>query len=162
MNEKQKERQQRGNDFQAEIRRSWRKVPNSWRRRIVDGEGGTQPADEIILTVSGNILAEHKRTIKDRLELSFLRPNQIKGLLDFDRVLPNNYGLVFVSFLNETLDEAYAIRLVTALKYMKAKRRKYITRDELQEMSHVVQIPLLPGEERAYDLKEVAISLPFM
>lgn len=62
MRNKQRERQQRGDDFQAEIRRSWRGVPNVWRMRIADGAGATRPGDEIVITPEVNILAEMKRT----------------------------------------------------------------------------------------------------
>lgn len=116
----QRDRRQRGGDFQGEIRRSWGLVPNVWRARIRDGGGTCVPADEITLTLGGNILAELKRTTKDFFALSFLRKNQVQGLIDFDRVLPHNHGLVFISFENvrEDRDEAYAFRLATALKYM--------------------------------------------
>lgn len=130
---KQRERRQRGNDFQDEMRKSWRLVPNSWRMRIADGGGSTRPADEIILTPDVNILAEHKRTEGRKFELSMLRAPQLQGLVDFDSVIDRNYGLVFVSFHNpaQGLDECYAIRLITALQYMKNKERQYIGLDEL-------------------------------
>lgn len=158
--EKQLEKQQRGEDFQDEIRRSWHLIEPSWRMRISDGKGrGTRPADEIILLKDLNILAEHKRTAGTRFELSFLEPNQIKGLLDFDQVLERNYGLVFVSFLNEEYgdDEAYTFRLITALKYMKKEGRKYITSKELRnKLIRNVTLPRLTIDEKpGYDLKGV-------
>lgn len=161
--QKQRERQQRGTDFQDEIRRSWRLIPHTWRLRIPDGRGGTRPADELLLAVNINILAELKRTEEDNFELAFLEPNQIKGLLDFDKVIECNYGLVYVSFLNEELkrDVAYAFRLVTAMRYMQQKRRKYITLEELSSGAiprvWIPRIPAdkMPDNEPGYDLKEV-------
>ncbi|HWT74562.1 MAG TPA: hypothetical protein VN258_07560 [Mobilitalea sp.] len=127
MDSRQKERQQRGDDFQDEIRRSWTKI-RSWRMRIADGKGGTRPADEIIILEAANILAEMKRTKGDKFEFTFLRPNQIKGLVEFDKLFDQNYGLVFVSFLNEDsgLDEAYAFRLVDGIKFMEKMGRLHI------------------------------------
>jgi hypothetical protein len=129
--EKQRERRQRGEDFQDEIRRSWPLVPNSWRLRIADAGGGTRPADEITLLPGCNILAEMKRTTKPDFWLNFLRSNQIKGLLDFERVLDRNYGLVYVSFNRPNTDKAYAFRLSTAIKYMQREGRRYIFQEEL-------------------------------
>lgn len=159
---KQRERRQRGEDFQAEMRRSWHLVPNTWRMRIADGGGGTRPADEIILAPEVNILAEHKRTSGDRFELSFLRPNQVRGLLDFDGVIERNYGLVFISFHNpeKDLDECYALRLVETLRYMQYKERQHILLEELQtlktERSHPVGIYVPRLHEDTYDLGRVA------
>jgi hypothetical protein len=161
--EKQRERQQRGEDFQDEIRRSWRLIPRTWRMRIPDGKGGTRPADELTLTEKINILAEMKRTEEDRFELDFLEPNQIKGLLDFDKVIERNYGLVYVSFLNEAQnrDIAYVFRLFTAMRYMQQKKRKYITLEELQAgVIPCIWLPRIPSEQMddgkpGYHLKEV-------
>ena len=79
MRNKQRERQQRGDDFQAEIRRSWRGVPNVWRMRIADGAGATRPGDEIVITPEVNILAEMKRTESRRFSLDYMRPNRSSG-----------------------------------------------------------------------------------
>lgn len=153
--ELQRERQQRGEAFQDEVRRSWAKVSNCWRMRIRDGGGGTRPADEIVLLADVNILAEHKRTEADRFELAYLRPDQFKGLLLFDRCLERNYGLVFVSFQNEAegRDEAYAFRLARALQYMQEKKRQYVTLDELKRAA----LPCAPlariTADITYDLK---------
>lgn len=123
---KQKERRDRGEEFQDEIRRSWRMLPNIWRMRIKDGKGGTRPADEIVTTINGNFLVEAKRTAGDKFELGFIRPNQFRGLLNFE-VLPHNFGMVFVSFQNKDIDEAYAFRLSSLVKYMKQYRFQYIS-----------------------------------
>jgi hypothetical protein len=162
--EKQRERQQRGEDFQDEIRRSWRLIPRTWRMRIPDGKGGTRPADELTLTEKVNILAEMKRTEGERFELDFLEPNQIKGLLDFDNVIERNYGLVYVSFLNEEVhrDTAYAFRLVAAIRFMQQKKRKYISLEELSEgVIPRIWLPRIAAEKMddgkpGYNLKEVA------
>lgn len=124
----QKERHDRGSEFEAEIRRSWRMIPQIWRMKIPDRGGGTRPADTIVTTINGNILSELKRTKGDRFELNFLRPNQIRGLLHFE-IIPQNYGLVFVSFQNSEIDEAYAFRLSTLMRYMKEYRFQYISRE---------------------------------
>jgi len=168
MDVKQKERQQRGEDFQNEIRRGWRLVPNSWRRRVVDGQGsGTQPADEIILLPEGNVLAEHKRTVNDRFNINKLEPNQQKGLLDFDAVLPNNYGLVFISFLDEArhVDETYVVRFLSLAKYLRSKGRISITRNELMVnilSGKVCFIPTTTAIERTYDLRGLGTCLKSM
>lgn len=154
----QKERQQRGESFQEEIRNSWRLLPNVWRFRIPDGGGGNRPGDEIVLLENVNILAEHKRTTRDKFQLDFLRPSQLKGLLDFDQVIERNYGLVFVNFHNEAegRDVAYAFRLKTAVIFMNTKGRHHITLPEFiyQEIKSV-ELPLLPSDDgkRRYDLK---------
>lgn len=155
----QRERQQRGQDFQDEIRRSWRKLPNVWRFRLPDGGGGNRPGDELILLEEINVLAEHKRTEGDDFQLAFLRPSQLKGLVDFDRVISRNYGLVFVSFLDEARgqDIAYCFRLARALQYMKTRGRQYIHLEEFESGAFpAIALPLLPNEkERTYDLKGV-------
>lgn len=159
MDHKQKERQQRGQDFQEELRRSWRLVPNCWRMRIADGRGGTRPADEIVLLSDINVLAELKRTKGDRFNLGMLEVNQIRGLLDFDSVIDRNRGLVFVSFLDEArgVDLAVAFRLIPAAKYMKQKNKKYISIEEFKNKSipclWLERIKLEDGP--GYDLKGV-------
>lgn len=157
-NEKQAERRQRGEDFQEECRRSWRKIPNLWRLRITDGGIlGTRPADELVLLEHVNLLCEEKRTDSDRFTLSMLRVDQLKGLLKFEQALDKNRGLVLISFLNEAVDVAYAFRLLDALCFMREKDRRYITLAELQQ-GEIEAIPLpritIDGE-RGYDLKGV-------
>ncbi|WP_246096097.1 hypothetical protein [Paenibacillus sinopodophylli] len=153
--ELQRERQERGEDFQAEIRSSWTNVSNCWRMRIKDGGGGTRPADEIVLLEDVNILVELKRTESDRFELSYLRPDQVKGLLLFDRCIARNYGLVFISFnnLDKGRDEAYAFRLARALHYMQSKERQYVTLEEFtQNAIRCVKLPRIAADN-TYDLK---------
>lgn len=160
----QKERRDRGDEFQTEIRRSWRLTPNVWRMRVTDTGAGSRPADELVLTANGNILAEMKRSTKDRFQLSYLQPNQITGLVDFDHVLPQNVGLVFVSFSRPDIDAAYAFRLRTALNYMRRQNRLYITRHELEaEIIPRIELPriYIHGQKKkwlngpAYDLTGV-------
>lgn len=135
INSKQRERRQRGHDFQNEVLQSLRYVPNLWTINIQDGRGGSRPADRIILTEKVNILAELKRTSGSRFYLNFLRPNQIQGLIDFDTVIEKSLGLVFISFHEpkKQLDEMYIFRLTTALKYMKKKDKLHIDLKELQD-----------------------------
>lgn len=163
MRNKQAERRQRGEDFQIEIRRSWRIIPGCWRLRITDGVNrtGTRPADDLVLLEHINVLSEEKRTASDRFELAYLRPSQIKGLLEFEAVLERNKGLVFVSFLHDDVDAAFAFRLVDATVYMREQNRKYITLQELQ-LQKILCVPLpvieiMEGNEpvRGYDLKGV-------
>ena len=154
----QRERQQRGDDFQEEIRRSWRRLPNCWRMRIADGGGASRPADELILLEEINVLAEQKRTAGDVFRLGMLRENQITGLVDFDEVISRNLGLVFISFLNEKkgIDKTYVFRLLTAFKFMKAKGRVSIKLEEFERKKiPCVYVPLLDAAERTYDLKGV-------
>lgn len=145
--ELQKERVVRGSQFEDEIRRSWRLVPNIWRMKISDGRGGTRPGDNLILSAYGNVLSELKRTYSNAFHLYYLRANQAKALRDFDQIIQQNYGLVFVSFQNEAVDEAYAFRLITALEHIKAVNRQSIKLDEFQNQI----IPAVP-------LKRIFIS----
>ena len=160
----QRERQQRGTDFQAEIRLSWRQVPNCWRMTIESGKGqgqssGTRPADAITILNDVNVLTELKRTNGEAFELGFLRPNQLEGLIDFDAVIPRNFGLVFISFLNEErgIDAAFSIRLIDAIKFMKRAGRQHIKLDELSRGAVAcLQLPTAwIGGHRLYDLQEV-------
>lgn len=159
MDVKQKERQQRGEAFQQEIRSSWKLVANCWRMRIADGRGSTRPADDIILLKDINVLAELKRTKSERFEFSFLRTNQVKGLLDFEAVVPHNMGLVFVSFHDDTrgLDEAVCFRLLTAMYFMRERGRQYITLDEFKrQVFPCLRLPRKKLDDGpGYDLKEV-------
>lgn len=104
-----------------------------------------------------NILCEEKRTDGDRFTLSMLRVDQLKGLLKFEQALDRNRGYVFVSFLNDAVDVAYCFRLVTALKYMKARNRQYITLAELQDGAiDTVYLPRMEIDgEAGYDFKGV-------
>ncbi len=155
INNKQRERQQRGHSFQEEIRKSLRFIPNIWTINITDGKGGSRPADRIILTEHVNILTELKRTAGQRFNLSFLRPNQIQGLVDFDNVAERNLGLVFISFHNPNrkIDEAYAFRLITALQYMKNRDIRYISIHDLRNKK--VPVVEFPRINDYYDLKGV-------
>ena len=156
MNESQKDRYQRGLDFQEECRRSWKLLPHIWRLRITDGRGlGTRPADELILMENLNLLCEMKRTVGDVFTLSMLRTDQVKGLLQFEQVLERNRGLVFVSFNSDDLDTAYSFRLYDALRYMKKQGRRYITEAELrQEEIPAVDLPRISLDgEPGYDFR---------
>lgn len=155
INNKQRERRQRGTDFETEIRQSLRFIPDVWTINITDGKGGSRPADRLIITEHVNILTELKRTAGQRFNLSFLRPNQIQGLIDFDNVTERNKGLVFVSFHDpkKQLDEAYAFRLITALVYMKNKDVRYISIQDLRNTK--VPNARLPRINNYYDLKGV-------
>lgn len=94
---------------------------------------GTRPADELVLLEHVNLLCEEKRTDGDQFKLSMLRTDQLTGLINFEKALDRNIGLVLVSFLNEAVDVAYAFRLVHAMAYMNQKGRRYITLEELQQ-----------------------------
>ncbi|TVX92258.1 hypothetical protein [Paenibacillus agilis] len=157
--DKQRERQQRGEAFQDEMRRSWAYIKNCWRLRLKDGKGGTQVADEVVLLQQVNILGEHKRTEGDRFELSFLRSDQITGLLNFDRVIDRSYGLVFISFHNLAIgrDVAYAVRLVTALRYMQHKGQHYIHLDDFihKKLPCAQLLRRQDTEDPTYDLQEL-------
>ncbi|MER1275516.1 hypothetical protein RJD11_12250 [Bacillus velezensis] len=158
MRNKQRERRQRGNDFEAEIKRSWPLVENVWHMKLKDGGGSTNAADRIVLTNEVNILIEMKRTKSKSFELGFLRQNQIKGLIDFDQVIDRNFGIVTVSFHNPDigLDETYAFRLTEALKFMRHNDRLNIRLTEFQsETLPAVKIPRINTEQPRYDLKEL-------
>jgi hypothetical protein len=140
INLKQKERQQRGENFEDEIHRGWLQVPNCWRLGI-PGNASTRPADSLTLLPDYNILQECKRTAGDRFELSFLRKNQVTGLLNFEQTIPSrNLGVVFCSFLNEEkdIDETYLFRLRTGLEIMQRLKVNYITL-EVFRGSHKMQ-----------------------
>ena len=160
----QKLRRDRGEEFQDEIRRSWRMIPNVWRLRIKDGRGGSRPADEIVTTSGGNFLIEAKRTQGDKFELGFIRPNQFKGLLSFETI-PQNFGLVFISFQNAKIDEAYAVRLSSLIRYTNEYRYRYVSLSVFRNIATIpcVELPRIyyhdPKNKKlsgpAYDLTEV-------
>lgn len=155
---KQRERQKRGSDFEAEIKRSWPFVENVWHMKLKDGGGSTNAADRIVLTNEVNILTEMKRTKGKRFELGFLRQNQIRGLIDFDQVIDRNFGIVIVSFhnLDIGLDETYAFRLETAIRFMRQRDRLHIKLTEFQSGTFPsVKIPRVDAAQPRYDLKEL-------
>lgn len=156
---KQQERRQRGEDFQQELRRSWHYINNCWRMRITDKNSGTRPADDVILLQYINILAEAKRTSGDAFTLSMVRTNQQKGLWDFDSVIPRNKGLIFISFLNTEVDEAYAFRFIDALRYMRNNGTQSIPLEDIRAGQQLkrVYLPLKHDKngDRYYDLKGV-------
>lgn len=161
LNNKQKERHDRGQDFQNEIKNSWRHVPNIWTMPIADGRGGSRAADRITLAPGVNLLTELKRTSKKEFQLGFLRQNQIRGLVDFDQIIERNYGIVLVSFhdLPKGIDEAYAIRLTAALRYMQKHNKTNIKLEDLRIMAAdgkyklAIALPRLNTLEPAFDLK---------
>lgn len=151
---KQRERQERGEDFQAEIRASWQHIPHCWRVRIQDAGGGTRPGDELTVLSEVNILAELKRTEGQKFQLSFLRSDQLTGLIDFDRVIPRNFGLVYISFHNQKkdIDETYAVRLATAIRYMQRSGIEYIHLEDFRRK--LLPCCELPRTESGnYDMK---------
>jgi hypothetical protein len=155
--QEQKRRQQHGQDFQEEVRRSWRLIPNSW-RIFKPGSRSTRPADELVLLQKCSLLVEEKRTQGDRFQLSFLRPNQLTGLINFERAIPDrNRGLVLVSFLNEKegRDIAYGIQLTAAVKLMAHLKRKYLTLDEIQRAGFPEMKRVQTDSGPEWDLKEV-------
>jgi len=159
----QQERQQRGNDFQDEIRQSWHLVRGCWRMAIESGKGsgqssGTRPADAVTILRDVNLLTELKRTAGDSFKLGMLRPSQLKGLVDFDEILPRNFGLVFLSFLNEKkrIDEAYSFRIIDGLRFMKPRGRTHIKLAEFRnEDIPCLNMPCNGSTERLYDLQGV-------
>lgn len=159
--ESQRIKYQRGEDFQNEIKRSWPLVPNTWRLRINDAGGGSRPADELVITPQYNVLAELKRTDKDAFHLSFLRPNQVKGLLNFELPMERNLGLVYCSFLamDTDEDETYAFRLSTGVKFMQRVGRQQITLKELRGFDGIpaIYLPRQINEagEAYYDLERL-------
>lgn len=155
---KQQEKRQRGDDFQEELRRSWHYVPNCWRMRIADRSGGTRPADEIVLLSNINILAEAKRTAGTDFKLSMIRVNQQKGLYNFDTVIRRNKGLIFISFLNDDIDEAYAFSFIDALRYMRTTGVQYIPLDDFRNRRITcVKLDIMHDSngDRYYDVKGV-------
>ena len=121
---------------------------------------GTRPADTITLLQNVNLLVELKRTNAVSFKLNMLRPNQLEGLIAFDKVIRRNVGIVFVSFLNEErgIDSAYSFRLIDALKFMKTRGRLHIKLEEFTGGPNVVpslRLSQLPGPNRLYDLSEV-------
>lgn len=153
---KQRERMQRGEDFQDEARRSWRELPNVWRMRIKDGGGGTRPADDIITLEEFNVLAEYKRTSGQAFELGMVRPNQVRGLVDFDQIITRNLGLVFVSFHNpdKGRDDCYVFRMVKALAYMQKHKVKTIRLEQLERgVIPAIRLPRIQAVDPYYDFK---------
>jgi len=155
----QRNRAERGDEFEAELKRGWGLIKNCWFMKIPDGKGATRPADQIILLLEANVLAEHKRTAGDRFQLSFLRPDQISGLASFERVLNRNFSLVFISFLNlgQQIDEAYAFRFNIGLGHMKERGRRYISIEEFrQNRLPCIRLTRIPGPDGdAWGLQEV-------
>jgi hypothetical protein len=153
---KQKERRDRGADFQKEARLSWRQIPHVWRHHMREG-GGTRPADDIVLTEVWNFLTEYKRTEGYVFDMDFLRPDQLVGLVNFDRVIPRNIGLVMVSFLNEEIDEAYAIHIKDLVKLVNLYHKKSFDIDFIRRApSHFVELPRIDIDgQRGYDFSRL-------
>ena len=83
-----------------------------------------------------------------------MRANQIKGLVDFE-VRERNIGLVFVNFLNENLDKTYAIRFISALKFMKERNQKHVKLEELSEIDSLELELFFENGDRYYNLEGV-------
>jgi hypothetical protein len=152
----QKYRAERGADFQREVRLSWRLIPHIWRTHLKEG-GGTRPADDLVLTEYNNLLMEMKRTESDVFRLSYLRPDQLTGLLAFDKAIGHNIGLVFVSFLHDDIDEAYGFRLTDHVYSSESTLLLEISREAMQKTPSLYRpLPRIYVEGKpAYDLKGV-------
>lgn len=115
--EAQRERWERGTDFQEEFRGSLKRVPKCWFKRL---EGpGPQPFDTLALLEKFSLGLEFKRLKEGNLDFDDLRPNQVKGLVNFNNCLKRNVGAVAVHFYNtETaLDECYLVSIMQLLKF---------------------------------------------
>jgi hypothetical protein len=153
----QANKRRRGDNFQEEIRESWKLIPNCYRIAI-PGTGGSRPADSLILLPSVNILAELKRTAGESFKLSFLRKNQLKALIDFEKIMTRNAGVVFVSFLNEVEDRdiCYVFRLTSMLAFMKDYKKVSVSLGDLLNLSFCLTYPInrIP-ESGLWDLRGV-------
>jgi len=143
--ESQYEKRARGEAFQNEIKASWRLIPDCWRMRISD-DCGSRPADEIVLLSEDRLLNELKRKADGMLCISDLRTNQLGGLIDFMHAGGNNFGMVLVSFVDDTYDTAYAIAISTFLNLCERKNRMYLSIKEISDAVYeglAVEIPRL-------------------
>jgi hypothetical protein len=151
----QAEKRRRGLNFQDELRDSWKLVPNCFRMAIPE-VGGSRPADSIILLPHVNVLAELKRTAGDSFDLNFLRKNQFKALVDFERVMSRNAGVVFVSFFNESCDRDYCFmfRLTSMLAYMRGLNTCHISLHDLCCFPNLAY-PVLRLKSSLFDLRGI-------
>ena len=152
--DQQYSRYKAGEDFQEMMRLSWGLLPN-WRRRLRDGGGVENPADDVILLNTCNILAEYKSTTGDTFDLSMLREGQREGLIQFEKVLPNrNRGIVFVYFA--TTGECYAFNFIKALNWMAKNNRQSIPVHVLREKGfpQVYYLPMVEVKgKQCFDVK---------
>lgn len=140
--EAQRERWERGTDFQEEFRSSLHRVPKCWFKRLVDGSG-PQPFDTLALLDKVSLGLEFKRKKSGTLDFSDLRPNQVTGLLNFNNCLTRNVGAVAVHFLDEDagLDECYLVSIQQLLDFYLARGTR---RAALQDFKDGVLGLLLP------------------
>lgn len=144
----QKEKLQRGIEFQEEMRKSWLTLSNLWRLRI-DDSSGSRPGDSLILTNYQykplNILIEYKRKMEPVLRLSDLRESQIKGLADFDKVAPWHHSLIIVNFLDEekSINDTYAVTYYSFIKYLNVKKKLQVSAEEIKSNLDYYRAPVL-------------------
>jgi hypothetical protein len=121
--EAQRKRWERGQDFQEEFRESLKRVPSCWFKRLPDG-AGPQPFDTLALLKDFNLGIEFKRLKGRFLSFNDLRPNQVQGLQNFHKVLPQNVGVVVVHFFDEdmSLDECFMVPFVSLVNYFLRER----------------------------------------
>lgn len=116
--EAQRERWERGTDFQEEFRKSLRRVPKCWFIRLSDG-AGPQPFDTLVLLEKFNLGLEFKRTKAVYMDFDDLRPNQVKGLMNFNAAQKHHVGAVVVHFYDEveSLDKCFLVSIKQLLKF---------------------------------------------
>lgn len=116
--EAQRNRWERGVDFQEEFRESLRRVPKCWFKRLPDG-AGPQPFDTLVLLEDFNLGLEFKRLKDGNLDFDDIRPNQVKGLVNFNNCLKRNVGAIAVHFYDpeRVLDDCFLVSIMQLLRF---------------------------------------------
>lgn len=145
--EEGRQRRQRGAEFQGELEEALRRLPSAWVRRLRDSHNDN-PFDYLVLTPDINVGIEAKRVKGVRFHLSALRPSQVQGLIEFERALPRNYGVVAIRFDREPAS-LVIVPIMQLLARMRDARTLTLHRNDLLFQRYQV-----PGEPGAWSIDE--------
>lgn len=149
-------RKRNGESFEESCRRSWLALPGVWRMKISDAAGcGSRPADELVLTKDYNFLCEEKSCDRDVFPLSLIRPDQVRGLLDFESAVPGrNIGILAVRF--SMASQAFLLRFPEFIRYLKKRNQNQVHREELLKGAcPCIRCPQVVIYPETYDFSEV-------
>lgn len=145
-------RKQNGSSFEDICKRSWLALPGVWRMKVSDVAGcGSRPADELVLSREYNFLIEEKSCSEDIFPLSMLRPDQVRGLLEFEAVLPErNRGILAVRF--EEHGMVFLTRFRYLMQYLRDQEINRVRREEFLKRAFLcVQCPQSVIYPETYD-----------
>ena len=133
----QKDKQQRGTDFEGELTKACAAIP-SWSRKILTGFSGT-PFDRLLLTDAGAFALEAKRILHPSLPYSAFTENERVGLSFFENCgVKRNKSYILVNWHNPPhINRVFKIPWSAVSNNVCSGRRGSIKITEYQELPRI-------------------------